>query len=46
VGFTYHESPVCLEELPECFDREACLLDDGFQGPALEVSVMKGEGYL
>ena len=29
----------------ECFDRQTCLLDDEFQGPALEVSVMQGEGY-
>src|SRR6266508_4267158 len=39
------DTRMCLEQLQECFDRQTCLLDDGFQGPALEVSVMKGEGY-
>lgn len=39
------DTRICLEQLLECFDRQTCLLDNGFQGPALEVPVMKGEGY-
>jgi hypothetical protein len=38
------DTRMCLEQLLERFDHQTCLLDDGFQGPALEVSVMKGEG--
>jgi hypothetical protein len=39
------DTRMCFEQLLECFDRQTCLLDDGFQGPALEVSMMKREGY-
>jgi hypothetical protein len=35
---------ICLEEAPKFFGRQAGLLDNGFQGSALEVLIMEGEG--
>jgi hypothetical protein len=34
---------MCLKKPPKCFSREASLLDDRFQRPALEVLTMEGE---
>jgi hypothetical protein len=34
---------MCLKKPPKCFSREASLLDDRFQRPALEVLIVEGE---